>query len=220
MKRQDEVIPTAARRNWWRQRGFLTSRQALVVLGLIFLAPTFVAWIMHQGGDGGWRPEGMTNQGSLVHPARPLQMPVGLQAGERPLNDFLLGMWTLLYIGDADCDAVCIDSLYKMRQIRIAQNENMKRVQTLFLLQGDALPQELAMRLAEEYRDLTVVPVSAAQAGQIAPFFAIDDAGMEAAERVYFIDPLGNLMMYYGPDADPAGMLKDLRKLLKFSRIG
>lgn len=147
-------------------------------------------------------------------------MPAGLQAGERSLNDFLLGMWTLLYIGDADCDAVCIDSLYKMRQIRIAQNENMKRVQTLFLLQGDALPQELVLRLAEEYRDLTVVPVSAAQAGQIAPFFAIDDAGMEAAERVYFIDPLGNLMMYYGPDADPAGMLKDLRKLLKFSRIG
>jgi hypothetical protein len=43
---------------------------------------------------------------------------------------------------------------------------------------------------------------------------------MEAAGRVYFIDPLGNLMMYYRPDADPGGMLKDLRKLLKYSKIG
>jgi cytochrome oxidase Cu insertion factor (SCO1/SenC/PrrC family) len=43
---------------------------------------------------------------------------------------------------------------------------------------------------------------------------------MQAAERVYIIDPLGNLMMYYPPDADPSGMLKDLKKLLKYSKIG
>lgn len=220
MKRQADHIPVTAPHRGWRQRGFLTSRQALVVLGLIFLAPAFVAWVMHHSGDGGWRPQGMTNQGSLVHPARPLAMPAELQAGDRPLNDFLQGKWTLLYIGDVDCDAVCSDNLYKMRQIRIAQNEDMKRVQTLFLMQGDAVPPELATLLQQEYQNLTVIPLSATQASQIAPLFAIDGAGMESAERVYFIDPLGNLMMYYGPDAAPGGMLKDLRKLLKFSRIG
>jgi len=219
MKQQENRTLTAAPHRARRQRGFLTSRQAFVVLGLIFLAPAFVAWVMHHGGAGGWRPEGMTNQGNLVHPARPLQLPEDLAVADRPLNEFLQGVWTLLYIGDADCDAVCIDNLYKMRQVRIAQNENMKRVQTVYLLQGDSVPESLAALLREEYRDLTVVPVSAAQAQQIAPFFLIDGAGMEA-ERVYYIDPLGNLMMYYQPDADPRGMLKDLSKLLKFSRIG
>jgi hypothetical protein len=43
---------------------------------------------------------------------------------------------------------------------------------------------------------------------------------MNQAERVYYVDPLGNLMMYYTPDADPTGMLKDLARLLKASRIG
>jgi len=28
------------------------------------------------------------------------------------------------------------------------------------------------------------------------------------------------LMMYYPADADPGGMLKDLKKLLKYSKIG
>jgi len=219
MKRQHEKTLSHAPRRARGQRGFLSSRQALVVLGLIFLAPTFVAWVMHHGGNGSWRPQGTTNQGSLVQPARPLQMPDDLRVADRSLNEYLQGMWTLLYIGAADCDAVCIGSLYKMRQVRIAQNENMKRVQTLYLLQGDRVPDSLAALLREEYRNLTVVPVPAAQAQQFAPFFIIDGAGMESG-RVYFIDPLGNLMMYYGPDADPAGMLRDLGKLLKFSRIG
>ncbi|MGD2112571.1 MAG: hypothetical protein PVI50_04230 [Gammaproteobacteria bacterium] len=218
MSRQDDRVPAARRAR--PQRGFLTSRQAFVVLGLIFLAPTFVAWVMHHSGDGGWRPEGMTNAGNLVHPARPLAMPAKLRAGDQPLDEFLQGKWTLLYIGDADCDAVCLDALYRMRQIRIAQNENMKRVQTLFLLRGESVSPQLAGRLTEEYPDLTVVPITVTQAGEIAPYFEIDGAGMEAAGRVYFIDPLGNLMMYYRPDADPGGMLKDLRKLLKYSRIG
>ena len=62
-----------------RQRGFLSSRQAFVLLALIFLAPTFVAWVMHNVGDG-WQPEGSTNRGLLVHPARPLELPQELDA--------------------------------------------------------------------------------------------------------------------------------------------
>ena len=40
------------------------------------------------------------------------------------------------------------------------------------------------------------------------------------AQRLYIIDPLGNLMMSYPPDINPRGIMKDLKKLLKFSRIG
>jgi hypothetical protein len=48
----------------------------------------------------------------------------------------------------------------------------------------------------------------------------IDAVPMRGAERVYLVDPLGNLMMYYLPDANPRGMIKDLHRLLKYSRIG
>jgi cytochrome oxidase Cu insertion factor (SCO1/SenC/PrrC family) len=162
----------------------------------------------------------MTNKGILVHPARPLTLAVDIMAGDRPLNDYLQGKWTLLYIGDSDCDAVCNENLYKMRQIRIAQNENMKRVQRLFLVRDESLPEALTVLLEKEYPELSIVTLSAAQEEQIAPDFLVDGVPMQGAERVYIIDPLGNLMMYYQPDADPGGMLKDLQKLLKYSKIG
>ena len=203
-----------------KQKGPLSSRQGLVLLLLIFLAPTFVAWVMHHSGEGGWKPSGATNNGVLVHPARPLSLPAELLAGDGSLNDYLQGKWTLLYVGDADCDSVCNTRLYHMRQVHTLQNEHMRRVQRLFLLHSETMPDALASLLEQEYSDMTVVSLTAAQAEQIAPDFMVDGVSMQDAERVYIIDPLGNLMMYYPQGADPGGMHKDLKKLLKNSKIG
>jgi len=203
-----------------RQGGFLSSRQALVLLGLLFMTPAFVAWVMHNSGEQGWRPEGTTNQGTLVHPARPLTLPADMMVADVSANDYLSGKWTLLYIGDADCDDVCSGNLYKMRQVRLAQNENMKRIQTLYMVLGDELPDALGAMLASDYADMDVALVPANLAEQFSANFLIDEVTMEGAERIYFVDPLGNLMMYYSGDANPGGMLKDLKKLLKYSKIG
>jgi cytochrome oxidase Cu insertion factor (SCO1/SenC/PrrC family) len=203
-----------------RQRGFLSSRQALVLLALLFLTPVFVAWVMHHQSGQGWRPDGTTNNGMLVHPARPLSLPEELMIAGATANDYLQGKWTLLYIGDADCDAICNENLYKMRQVRTAQNENMLRVQQLYLVRDEAVPEALQGLLDKDYKETAVTLLSARQAEQIAPYFLIDGIPMQGAERVYLIDPLGNLMMFYPPDANPSGMLKDLRKLLKYSKIG
>jgi len=203
-----------------RQRGFLTSRQALVLMGLIFLAPTFVAWVMHHSSDEGWKPEGTTNRGNLVHPARPLKMPADMVNDGVSLQDYLQGTWTLLYIDGTDCGEACRGNLYKMRQVRVAQNENMKRVQTLFLLNAESIPDEMAGFLAKEHKDMAVALPSAVQAAEIEPQFQIDETPVRQARRIYIVDPLGNLMMYYEPDADARGMLRDLQKLLKYSKIG
>ncbi|NOR39744.1 MAG: hypothetical protein GQ537_00875 [Gammaproteobacteria bacterium] len=203
-----------------KQHGFLSSRQALVLLGLMFLAPAFVAWVMHNSSEEGWRPDGTTNRGILVHPARPLTLPADMKVADAPANDYLRGKWTLLYIGDADCDAVCNKNLYKMRQVNIAQNEKMKRVQRLYLVEGAALPGGLVELLEKEYPKMETGLLSPAQTEQIAPYFIVDGVPMQGAERIYLVDPLGNLMMYYSADANPSGMLKDLKKLLKYSKIG
>jgi len=203
-----------------RQRGFLSSRQALVLLGLLFMMPAFVAWVMHSSGEEGWRPEGTTNRGILVHPARPLTFPADMMIADASANDYLQGKWTLLYIGDGNCDEVCNNNLYKMRQVNIAQNENMKRVQRLYLVRGEELSGTLGALLEKEYSKMEVAPFTDTQAQQLTPDFVVEGVSMEGAERVYIIDPLGNLMMYYPADADPGGMLKDLKKLLKYSKIG
>jgi cytochrome oxidase Cu insertion factor (SCO1/SenC/PrrC family) len=40
------------------------------------------------------------------------------------------------------------------------------------------------------------------------------------AGRIYIIDPRGNLMMSYAPNVNPKDVYKDLKKLLRGSRIG
>ena len=40
------------------------------------------------------------------------------------------------------------------------------------------------------------------------------------AHRIYIVDPRGFLMMSYTPDTDPAGIIKDLKRLLRYSSIG
>ena len=202
-----------------RQRGFLSSRQAFVLLALIFLTPTFVALVMHNTGKG-WQPEGSTNHGQLVHPARTIDLPPELVHAGRPVNDYLRGKWTLVYLAAAECGEACRHNLYKMRQARLAQNEQVKRVQRLLVMGGTQVPDELAAFLAAEHPKMEFVRLSTEQFDQLSGFFSLDDIPAGEAGRVYIVDPLGNLMMYYPPEADPRGLLKDLKKLLKYSRIG
>ena len=42
-------------------------------------------------------------------------------------------------------------------------------------------------------------------------------AGQEG--HIWLIDPLGNVMLRYPPQADPVGIKKDLVRLLKVSRL-
>ena len=133
--------------------------------------------------------------------------------------DYLRGKWTLVYIGDADCNDICLQDLYKMRQVRLAQNEDIKRVQRLFLLTDTGIPEALANTL-KNYPGMDVALLLPEQADAIASLFAVDEVAVQGAGRVYLVDPLGYLMMYYPPDAEPGGILKDLKKLLKYSRIG
>jgi hypothetical protein len=55
--------------------------------------------------------------------------------------------------------------------------------------------------------------LSAAVAKSIPP-------GAATGEMLFIIDPLGNLMMRHGPGADLKGVVKDMERLLKASRIG
>ena len=221
MKQTSRKMDTRAGKAGWRQRGFVNSRQALVLLALLFLMPVFVAWIMHMSAEHGWRPGGTTNKGELIQPPRPLTLPAGLvDATGAPLSrNFLGGKWTLIYIGAAACGDACREKLYYMRQVRIAQGENLRRVQRLFLATGAPAASDLQQVMAE-YPDLAVARLSPGQAAAIAPVFNIEGVPMEGAGNVYLVDPLGNLMMYYRPDADPRGMIQDLQRLLKYSHIG
>ena len=100
--------------------------------------------------------------------------------------------------------------------MRAALGADRERVQRVFLAEGSCC--DLAWLHAQQ-PDLVTVQASTAAA----PLTEIlEHAGHSPAapDRVYLIDPLGNLMMFYAVDARPKGMLEDLKKLLRLSHVG
>jgi hypothetical protein len=105
----------------------------------------------------------------------------------------------------------------------LALDRDMDRVQRVFIADGDCCDFKF---LHEQHPDLIAIRLDPAAAPLLAllPHRGPGDAsagGRDAtAEPVYLIDPLGNLMMFYAPDAKPKGMLEDMKRLLRLSHIG
>lgn len=158
-----------------------------------------------------WRPAQQMNHGELLEtrllPATMLQEPSGRQFPFETLR----GKWLLLTVQSAACDARCQLKLYSMRQVRTAQNENMMRIERLWLVTGEGNP---AAELLAQHPGLRV-----ARLADPAWLSALP-VRREAGEHIYLIDPLGNLVLRYNDESDAKGMLKDLVRLLKISRIG
>jgi cytochrome oxidase Cu insertion factor (SCO1/SenC/PrrC family) len=201
-------------------------RRILIGLALFFFAPLAVSFFLYYG-SGGWHPVKQVNRGDLISPARPLpmaQLPIARDPASAAKSsdastkaDFLTGKWTLLYWGPGACNARCRVNLYNTRQIRTALNRNMDRVQRVFIA-GDGCCDW--PYLAHEQPDLVTVLAAPEAAPLLAILPAFDGIEPAAADRIYIIDPLGNVMMSYAPDAKPKGLLEDLKRLLGLSQVG
>ncbi len=165
----------------------------LVLLALFFLLPVGASWVV-------WYfdlASGATgNYGELL-PPRPVQA---------ELVSARKGRWVLVQFDGGACNAWCERKLYIMRQIRRAQGREMQRVERLWLL-TDSIQPRAELRAAIE-------GTAVAPAG---PGFPAEGS---VTDHIYLVDPLGNLMMRFPRDPDPARMIKDLQRLLKVSRFG
>jgi cytochrome oxidase Cu insertion factor (SCO1/SenC/PrrC family) len=180
------------------------------LLAALFFGPLAVAWVLYF--DTGWRPGGMTNHGQLVQPAVSLP-PAALPTpdGSRLDASFLNGHWTLVYVGRSPCAETCRQALHDSRQTRIALGRLMDRLQRVYLYTGGTPDQAF---MAAEHPDLVLASLAGPEGA------ALLQALPSADEGFWLVDPLGNAMMRYEPDAEPKGMLKDIKKLLRVSRIG
>jgi len=197
-----------------RRRG----RWVLVLLALLFLSGIIASFVLVETG---WRPTKTKNYGELVQPARPIDDVRLVRLGGGALRFAeLQGKWTLVYFGSAECPKPCIDNLYKMRQITAAQGKEAHRVQRLFVL-TDARGLDGLREKLRDYPGMEVVTGDPEEIRRLAEQFRLPAGSpSDGLQRVYVVDPLGNLMMSYPADADPRGMNKDLGFLLKASQIG
>ena len=197
----------------------MRQRLTLFAIVLVFAAPLLGAWLLYKFTDYG-RGDTAASYGQLLQPARPLPdvelyNPVAGAPSER-----LHGKWTLLTLSGPECAKQCVDNLYRMRQIRLATGENLHRVQRLLAVYG-AEVEPFGAALRNSYQGQLYVDGAALDPGDPgASMRLVPGEDPVSAGRLYLVDPLGNLMMSYGRDALPGGIIKDLKRLLRYSRIG
>jgi cytochrome oxidase Cu insertion factor (SCO1/SenC/PrrC family) len=154
-------------------------------------------------------PAGRTNYGELVEP-RPLP-PVVLQRldGRSFTLAELRGKWVMLQADEAACGTPCQEKLFDMRQVRLAQGDNMRRVERVWLVLDAGRPAPEVARLHE-----------GAVVARATPELLAALPAADVRDHVYLLDPLGNLVLRFPKHADPKRMIKDLERLLKYSGIG
>jgi len=195
------------------------SRKPVWILITVFFAPLLLAFILYYGV--GVRPSGSTNKGDLIHPPVPLPEIALPNAASGATDQYLpanmlRGKWTMLFIGDGACDPRCREALTLMRQTRLALNDDVTRVQRLFLITENCCDSNY---LETEHRGLLLGRINSPEGKTLLETFP-DGAAAAQGGRIYLVDPLGNLMMKYEPNAPKKAVLEDLKKLLKLSHIG
>lgn len=172
----------------------MSARLKLVGILLACAAPFVLGWAAWYFG---WGTGSRGNYGELIAP-RTLSAP--------PFGE-LRGKWVLVTFDAAACDAYCEKKLYYMRQLRKAQGKDEARVERLWLVTDRGAPRP---ELAAAIEGTRIAPVAESAQG-----FPGDPT-----DHIYLVDPLGNLMLRFPRDPDPSKMLKDLQRLLKYSRVG
>ena len=133
---------------------------------------------------------GTTNHGTLLNP------PV---KAEYLYSDGNARKWRIIQVSGDLCDAACIKTDYQLRQLQKALGKDRDRVQVVLMGPHYAPLQKLQSTIGSD-------KISKAQ-------FAVNN-------KIYLVDPDGNLFMYYSSDASPMHILKDVKKVLEVSQIG
>ncbi|WP_394149288.1 hypothetical protein [Vibrio maritimus] len=175
------------------RRGRLT----LIALVVFFALPFIIAKAILSNN---WYESGVTNHGQLIEPRMTFET-LGI---DNPLQS---QSWQLGFMLPATCDEACMNRLYIMGQTYLALGKYKERVApAVYVLPEQALP--------ELPETLTVVTVNDAFAGVV------------PSQGYLIADTLGQLVMYFPPAtkeeqvSHSKGLLSDLRKLLKLSRVG
>jgi cytochrome oxidase Cu insertion factor (SCO1/SenC/PrrC family) len=187
------------------------TRILLVGTFLLFFLPIMAAWLLNIYAPD-WRPFGTLNHGTLVEPVRQVSATHLAPADGSAMDaNYLSGRWTMVHLLDGDCGQSCIDALARSHQVQLALGDDRQRVQLLVVLL-----KAIDLKAADLPPGVAVVTAEDAWLDN----FSFGPTQPKENIRVYLIDPQGYLMMRYSADVDQRGLLADLERLLKISKIG
>lgn len=185
------------------------TQRTLLLLLAIGTLPVIASYALYLW----WQPTSRMNHGELLETRsaglQELQAEGGIHG--QTIADLVQKKWVFLTVQSASCDARCQRKLYLMRQVRTAQNENMLRIERVWVIVGGGQPDA---QLLAAHPGLHLARVTDLMK---LPHFPL---GPDAGASIFLIDPLGNLVLRYDDHSNPQGMLKDFGRLLRYSGLG
>lgn len=161
------------------------------------------------------RPEGRSNYGTLVQPSRTMPASLTLRNldGQPVETSSLRNQWLLVVVGAGACDPACMQRLYMQRQLRQMVGRERDRLDKVWLIVDEApVPAELKAYLAGP-EPVQVLRVPQAElAAWLQPA-----SGQTLQDHLYVVDPMGEWMMRFPPQPEPAKVKRDLERLLRAS---
>ncbi len=190
-------------------------RIVLIALVVFFAAPLFVVMAMYRFD---WHPKGQS-YGDLIEPVVPIKLTEtfkDVKTLDTTVESKMLwhDKWSAVILAEK-CEAACQKRLHDARQIHASLEKDMNRLQRILITKQ----QDLA-DLQKQYPDLVILNQPTADVAALAKQFDVDGVSAYTSDRVYMVDPLGNLMLSYSNNVKPVEMRKDWVRLLKYSWAG
>ena len=194
------------------------SKSGLIIVAVliaIFALPEIIAVSLQAMK---WRPDSTTNRGELIQPARSIE-DLEFQTIDNKSVKFseFRKKWIMVSFADSVCNDACLKNMYLMRQVQTALGKEQNRVQRIFVSRGQIAPEAQKVML-KEFSGMTILVGSQQNLAALSLQFTLPNMTAVDTQRIYLVDPLGNLMMSYRDN--PNGMLKDMVHLMKISWSG
>ena len=178
----------------------MTAKKEFWVLLAMFVMPIAFGTLFFYANPN-YFSESTVNYGELVRPVIATDGDDIEIEGDASLQ----GIWTMVYVSNR-CDDACEKAVADMKTIRTLMNDDMRRIQRMIIIEDSSTP-------ISNDENLIKARLNSEKIKQRLKKYT--------ENAIYLIDPIGNIMLYYEPqNIDIRLVIKDLKRLFKYSRIG
>ena len=178
----------------------MTARKEFWMLLAMFIMPIAFGTLFFYANPN-YFSESTVNYGELVRPV------IATDESDIEIEGSasLQGIWTIVYVSSR-CDDACEKAVADMKTIRTLMNADMRRIQRMIIIEDKSTP-------TSDDKALIKARITSEKLTQSLKKYT--------ENAIYLIDPIGNIMLYYEPqNIDIRLVIKDLKRLFKYSRIG
>lgn len=180
----------------------INARTKILLIFVISIFPMFMGWFLYHYRD--HFQFKTTNLGTLVNPP--------LHTAQFEMKKDMTPLWKIIYAPGDCCDAQCQKTMYTLHQLRLVLGKDSRRV-------GLNLVENSICKTTDTH-DFQKVNLTKQESLIWQQALSPKSAHFQVENKIYLVDPAGNLFMYYPSSVDAMHILKDLKRVLEVSQIG